>query len=295
MKAKLRKLKKYQNEEEIFSQDSNSTPKIQINPTKGYIKTNNTLTNSSKLNNNNNLNEFENKNSSKSILKINSNSFNIKEKNPILSNLKISNTQKSKIIQHTHTQQINFTSKSSHRTKKNSKEEMNNKQEELSKLVTMFNFDINEEKIKIEENTEYYEMRKEIINLQNKIKESKQELENMINQNKIRENLEKKQIEKFEHLLKKKIEENVENVKKNNKITNEDINILDKKLSIMKEMYEKEENQLNNFINKIDLTNEKLKNEIFYVEDLKEKLKNLKEIDVGNDLFIKINKILKKK
>ncbi len=63
----------------------------------------------------------------------------------------------------------------------------------------------------------------------------------------------------------------------------------------MKEMYEKEENQLNNFINKIDLTNEKLKNEIFYVEDLKEKLKNVKEIDVGNDLFIKINKILKKK
>jgi hypothetical protein len=117
----------------------------------------------------------------------------------------------------------------------------------------------------------------------------------MINQNKIRENLENKQIEKFEHLLKKKIEENVENVKKNNKITNEDINILDKKLSIMKEMYEKEENQLNNFINKIDLTNEKLKNEIFYVEDLKEKLKNVKEIDVGNDLFKKINKILKKK
>ena len=63
----------------------------------------------------------------------------------------------------------------------------------------------------------------------------------------------------------------------------------------MKEMYEKEENQLNNFINKIELTNEKLKNEIFYVEDLKEKLKNVKEIDVGNDLFIKINKILKKK
>ena len=49
----------------------------------------------------------------------------------------------------------------------------------------------------------------------------------------------------------------------------------------MKEMYEKEENQLNNFINKIELTNEKLK--------------NVKEIDVGNDLFIKINKILKKK
>ena len=172
---------------------------------------------------------------------------------------------------------------------------MNNKQEELSKLVTMFNFDINENKIKIEENTEYYEMRKEIINLQNKIQESKHELENMINQNKIRENLENKQIEKYELLLKKKIEENVENVKKNNKITNEDINVLDKKLSIMKEMYQKEENQLNNLINKIDFTNEKLKNEIFLVEHLKEKLKNVKENEIGNDLLMKINKILKKK
>ena len=112
MKAKLRKQKKYKNEEENFSQDSNSTPKIQINPTKTYIKTNNTLTNSTKFNiNNNNFNEFENKNSSKSILKINSNSFNIKETIPILSNLKLNNTQKSKVIKHTKTQQINYTSK----------------------------------------------------------------------------------------------------------------------------------------------------------------------------------------
>ena len=85
----------------------------------------------------------------------------------------------------------------------------------------------------LEENTEFFDMRNTIKELEKKIEDSKKEYEYIVNQNTIRTINENEQIKKLEDKLKKKVNENIEIIRKDNKITIEDVNNLNKKLKNM--------------------------------------------------------------
>ncbi len=78
--------------------------------------------------------------------------------------------------------QNSFLSKNKLETKTINKEEY--KEQELSKIATMFNFEIDKEKdiIKIKENEEYYDMRNQIIQLEEDLKNSEIEYDNLLNE-----------------------------------------------------------------------------------------------------------------
>ena len=77
-----------------------------------------------------------------------------------------------------------------------------NLEEEINKLSMIFNLNIDNEKMLLEENTEFFDMKKTILDLEKKIEESKKEYEYIINQNTIRTINENTQIQKLEEILK---------------------------------------------------------------------------------------------
>ena len=149
------------------------------------------------------------------------------------------------------------------------------KVEELSKIATMFNFEIDNDKkmIKINENEEYYDMRKQIQELELELSKAQKEYNDLILYNKRKTEKQKEYIEELENDLKKQVNYNIENLKKENIILLRDVNLLDKKLDSITTLYQKEKYDMNNTIDELNNTIRKLKGEIFFVDDLK--LKNL--------------------
>lgn len=175
-----------------------------------------------------------------------------------------------------------------------SNSESTNLEEEIYKLSILYNLNINNEKMLLEENTEFFDMRNTIKDLEKKIEDSKKEYEYIVNQNTIRTINENTQIQKLEDLLKKKVNENIETIRKDNKMIIEDVNVLDKKLQVINEVFQKEEYDLFQLIHEIEKTNKKLKMEIHFIDDLKERLKKIKGNEIPKDLKDKIDSILGK-
>ena len=165
------------------------------------------------------------------------------------------------------------------------------REQELSKIATMFNFEINKEKktINIKENDEYYDMRKQIKELEEELDMTKKEYDDLIQRNKKETEMNKRRIEEMESDLKNHVDNNIENLKKENLILKRDINLLDKKLDSVKSLYQKEEYDMNNTINELDNIIIKLSTEISYVEDLKYRLKNLTNKEIPQELVNSIN------
>ena len=165
------------------------------------------------------------------------------------------------------------------------------KEQELSKIATMFNFEIDKNKkiINIKENDEYYDMRKQINELEIELEQAKQEYDNMIKRNKIETENQKEQIEELENELKKQVNFDIENLKKENIILLRDVNLLDKKLDSINALYQKEKYDMNNTIDELNNTIRKLKGEIFFVDDLKLRLKNLTNKEIPQELVNSIN------
>jgi len=165
------------------------------------------------------------------------------------------------------------------------------KEQELSRIATMFNFEVDKGKkiINIMENDEYYDMRRQINELEEELEKTKQEYEDVIQQNKIETESQKEQIEELENELKRQVDFDIEKLKKENIILLRDVNVLDKKLDSINALYKKEEYDMNSTINELDNTIRKLKGEIFFVEDLKMRLKNLKNKNNQQELINSIN------
>jgi len=165
------------------------------------------------------------------------------------------------------------------------------KEQELSKIATMFNFEIDKNKkiINIKENDEYYDMRKEINELEIELEKTKEEYDNLIKRNEIETENQKEQIEELENELKKQVNFDIENLKKENIILLRDVNLLDKKLDSINALYQKEKYDMNNTIDELNNTIRKLKGEIFFVDDLKLRLKNLTNKEIPQDLVNSIN------
>ena len=152
------------------------------------------------------------------------------------------------------------------------------KEQQLSEMIKMFNFEISNDKIKLEENTEYYDMKVEIAELQNRIQQANKEYEYLCEQKENKSDSDNKQIEFLENILKQKIEENVEKVKTENRIVEEEIDSMEKKIIGLKSLYTKEEDNFNKFYDELNIMNTRLKNEIDYVNQLKKRIKDEKLI-----------------
>ena len=165
------------------------------------------------------------------------------------------------------------------------------KQQELSKIATMFNFEVDKKKqiINIKENDEYYDMRKQINDLETELENTKMQYDNLIQNNKNQTEMQKEQIEELENELKRLVDYDIENLKKENIMLLRDVNLLDKKLDSVNTLYQKEQYDMNNTINELDTTIKKLKDEIYYVEDLKLRLKKLTNKEIPKELMNSIN------
>ena len=165
------------------------------------------------------------------------------------------------------------------------------KQQELSKIATMFNFEVDKKKqiINIKENDEYYDMRKQINDLETELENTKMQYDNLIQNNKNQTEMQKEQIEELENELKRLVDYDIENLKKENIMLLRDVNLLDKKLDSVNTLYQKEQYDMNNTINELDTTIKKLKDEIYYVEDLKLRLKKLTNKEIPQELMKSIN------
>ena len=165
------------------------------------------------------------------------------------------------------------------------------KQQELSKIATMFNFEVDKKKqiINIKENDEYYDMRKQINDLETELENTKMQYDNLIQNNKNQTEMQKEQIEELENELKRLVDYDIENLKKENIMLLRDVNLLDKKLDSVNTLYQKEQYDMNNIINELDTTIKKLKDEIYYVEDLKLRLKKLTNKEIPQELMNSIN------
>jgi hypothetical protein len=174
-----------------------------------------------------------------------------------------------------------------------SKEE--SKEIELSKIATMFNFEIDKKReiIKIQDNDEYYDMREQINKLEKEYDKSRNQYENLIKYNKENNESQKQQIAELEKELKKNVDNDIEKIKKDNIILIKDINFLDKKLESLEMSFKKEKYDMNMTINDLDNTIRKLKGELYFVDDLKIRLKNLTTKDIPQELVESINYILK--
>ena len=165
------------------------------------------------------------------------------------------------------------------------------KQQELSKIATMFDFEIDKKKkiINIKENDEYYDMRKQINDLENELENTKNEYDLLIQNNQKETEMQKEQIEELENELKRLVDYDIENLKKENIMLVRDVNLLDKKLDSVTTLYQKEQFDMNLTINELDSTIKKLKDEIYYVEDLKLRLKKLSNKEIPQELINSIN------
>jgi hypothetical protein len=169
------------------------------------------------------------------------------------------------------------------------------KEQELSKIATMFNFEIDKDKdiIRIKENNEYYDMRNQIIQLEKELENSQREYNNLLNQYEKKNEEERQQISELENELKRHVDFDIEKLKKDNIILNRDINILDKKLDSANVLYQKEKYDLDSTIFELDNIIRKLKGEIYFVDDLKMRLKSLTSKDIPQELVDSINFVLK--
>ena len=169
------------------------------------------------------------------------------------------------------------------------------KEQELSKIATMFNFEIDKDKdiIRIKENNEYYDMRNQIIQLEKELENSQREYNNLLNQYEKKNEEETQQISELENELKRHVDFDIEKLKKDNIILNRDINILDKKLDSANVLYQKEKYDLDSTIFELDNIIRKLKGEIYFVDDLKMRLKSLTSKDIPQELVDSINFVLK--
>ena len=187
--------------------------------------------------------------------------------------------------------QVNYPLDNDNNNKKKKINPEEYKEQELSKIATMFNFEIDKNKkiINIKENDEYYDMRKQINELEIELEQAKQEYDNMIKRNKIETENQKEQIEELENELKKQVNFDIENLKKENIILLRDVNLLDKKLDSINALYQKEKYDMNTTIDELNNTIRKLKGEIFFVDDLKLRLKNLTNKEIPQELVNSIN------
>ena len=189
--------------------------------------------------------------------------------------------------------QNSFLSKNILETKTINKEEY--REQELSKIATMFNFEIDKEKdiIKIKENEEYYDMRNKIIQLEEDLKNSEIEYDNLLNEYEKKNKSEREQIAELEKELKRYVDYDIEKIKKENITLSRDINLLDKKAESIYTLFQKEQIDMNSTIIELDNIIRKLKGEIYFVDDLKMRLKNLTSKDIPKELVESINYILK--
>ena len=164
-------------------------------------------------------------------------------------------------------------------------------EEEFSKIATMFNFEIDKEKdrINIKENEEYYDMRNQIAELEQELEDTKKEYDELIINNENEVEMQKEQIEGLENDLKRYVDYNIENLKKENIILLRDVNILDIKIDTLNSKYQKEKYDITNTISELDSTINKLKQEIYYVDDLKLRLKSLTSKEIPQELANSIN------
>ena len=169
------------------------------------------------------------------------------------------------------------------------------KEQELSKIATMFNFEIDKDKdiIRIKENNEYYDMRKQIIQLEKDFENSQREYNNLLYQYEKKNEEERQQISELENELKRHVDFDIEKLKKDNIILNRDINILDKKLDSVNTLYLKDKYDMDLTIIELDNIIRKLKGEIYFVDDLKMRLKSLTSKDIPQELVDSINYVLK--
>ena len=165
------------------------------------------------------------------------------------------------------------------------------KEQQFSKIATMFNFEVNKDKemISIKENDEYYDMRNQIIELEKELEDTKKEYDDLIEQNEREHEMQKEQIEELENELKRHVDYNMENLKKENIILLRDVNTLDQKKDSINSIYKKEQYDINATISELDNTINKIKKEIYYVEDLKLRLKKLTNEDIPQELVNSIN------
>jgi len=166
---------------------------------------------------------------------------------------------------------------------------------ELSRIATMFNFDVDKEKdiINIKENDEYYDMRNQIIQLQKELESSQREYNILINEYEKKNERDRQLIGQLENELKKNVDNDIEKVKKDNIVLIREINVLDKKATSINAQFKKEEYEMNHTIYELDKIIKKLKGEIIFVDDLKMRLKNLTSKDIPQELVDTINFILK--
>ena len=178
-------------------------------------------------------------------------------------------------------------------SKKMNKE--NYKELELSRIATMFNFDVDKEKdiITIKENDEYYDMRNQIIELQKELEKSQRDYNNLINDYEKKNERDRQLIGQLENELKKNVDNDIEKVKKDNILLVREINILDKKATSINAQFKKDEYEMNHTIIELDKIIKKLKGEIIFVDDLKMRLKNLTNKDIPQELVDTINYVLK--
>ena len=89
-------------------------------------------------------------------------------------------------------------------------------EEEFSKIATMFNFEIDKEKdrINIKENEEYYDMRNQIAELEQELEDTKKEYDELIINNENEVEMQKEQIEGLENDLKRYVDYDIIKVKK---------------------------------------------------------------------------------
>ena len=189
--------------------------------------------------------------------------------------------------------QNSFLSKNKLETKTINKEEY--KEQELSKIATMFNFEIDKENdiIKIKENEEYYDMRNQIIQLEEDLKNSEIEYDNLLKEYEKKNKSEREQIAELEKELKRYVDYDIEKIKEENITLSRDINLLDKKAESIYTLFQKEQIDMNSTIIELDNIIRKLKGEIYFVDDLKMRLKNLTSKDIPKELVESINYILK--
>ena len=155
----------------------------------------------------------------------------------------------------------------------------------------MFKYEIDKEtdRINIKENEEYYDMRNQIAELEQELEDTKKEYDELIINNENEVEMQKEQIEGLENDLKRYVDYNIENLKKENIILLRDVNILDKKIDTLNSKYQKEKYDITNTISELDSTINKLKQEIYYVDDLKLRLKSLTSEEIPQELANSIN------
>jgi len=170
-----------------------------------------------------------------------------------------------------------------------------NKEQELSRLATMFNFEIDKKKafIKIQENDEYYDMRNQILKLEEELENAKIEYHDLLTQYKDNNESEKQEIGKLENELKALVENDIEKIKNENNVLIRDINLLEKKVDSLYALNQQEQSDMSYTIIELDNAIKKLKGEIYFVDDLKCRIKNMTNKDLPQDLVQSINNILR--